>query len=78
MGIKTAIDLGLTVPIVAGGISSPATLTYCGRRHRICLILLGMFDVPHFQVGSAVAKSNSMPGPLVVEWNLHGSKAHHQ
>jgi len=33
-------------------------------------------DVRHFQVGSAVAKSNSKLGPMVVEWNLHGSNAH--
>jgi hypothetical protein len=52
MGIKMAIDLGLTVPIVAGGISSPATLPYCGRRHRICLILLGMLTSVIFRSGA--------------------------
>ena len=35
-------------------------------------------DVRHFQGGSAVAKSNSMPGPMVVERTLHGSNAHLQ
>ena len=61
MGIKTAINLGLAVPIVAGGISSPATLPYCGRRHRILPDPARDVDVRHFQVGSAVGKWNSMP-----------------
>ena len=52
MGIKTAIDLGLAVPIVAGGISSPATLPYCGRRHRIWLVLLGMLTSVIFKSGA--------------------------
>jgi hypothetical protein len=52
MGIKTAIDLGLTVPIVAGGISSRATLPYCGRRHRIWLVLLGMLTSVIFKSGA--------------------------